>query len=82
MDIGQVSMVILLYLLEAFDTVGWEIMSQLGTLLGVGVIALEWIHSFPLERFQKWEEASFVLGPQGSSASPFLLSVYVRLLER
>lgn len=89
MDKGQGSMLILLDLSAAFDTVDHEVLLRhLRTLAGVDGVALEWFHFFPPRDPRGWHWATAHL-PQGSLVwatagfilSPLLFNVYERPLR-
>lgn len=88
MDKGQVSMLILLDLSAAFDTVDHEVLlKHLRTLAGVDGVALEWFHFF-LREIPEGGTGQLLICPKGSHVShrrvivsPLLFNVYERPQE-
>ncbi|KAF7249630.1 putative RNA-directed DNA polymerase from transposon BS [Varanus komodoensis] len=87
-DRGSASLLVLLDLSAAFDTIDHGILLDRLAGLGVGGTALQWFHSYLNGRFQKvmlgdygsapWQLCHGV--PQGSILSPLLFNVYMKLL--
>ncbi|KAF7252275.1 Succinate dehydrogenase assembly factor 3, mitochondrial [Varanus komodoensis] len=87
-DRGSASLLVLLDLLAAFDTIDHGILLDRLAGLGVGGTALQWFRSYLNGRFQKvvlgdygsapWQLCHGVL--QGSILSPLLFNVYMKLL--
>ncbi|KAF7240636.1 putative RNA-directed DNA polymerase from transposon BS, partial [Varanus komodoensis] len=86
-DRGSASLLVLLDLSAAFDTIDHGILDRLAG-LGVGGTALQWFRSYLNGRFQKvvlgdygsapWQLCHGV--PQGSILSPLLFSIYMKPL--
>ncbi|KAF7239428.1 Visinin-like protein 1 [Varanus komodoensis] len=87
-DRGSASLLVLLDLSVAFDTIDHSILLNRLAGLGVGGTAWQWFHSYLNGRFQKvvlgdygsapWQLCHGV--PQGSILSPLLFNIYMKLL--
>ncbi|KAF7246934.1 Transmembrane protease serine 12 [Varanus komodoensis] len=87
-DRGSASLLVLLDLSAAFDTINHGILLDRLAGLGVGGTALQWFHSYLNDRFQKvvlgdygsapWQLCHGVL--QGSILSTLLFNIYMKLL--
>ncbi|KAF7244902.1 hypothetical protein EYD10_08831 [Varanus komodoensis] len=87
-DRGSASLLVLLDLSAAFDTIDHGILLDRLAGLGVGGTALQWFRSYLNGRFQKvvlgdygsapWQLCHGV--PQGSILSPLLFNIYMKLL--
>ncbi|KAF7251687.1 putative RNA-directed DNA polymerase from transposon BS [Varanus komodoensis] len=87
-DKGSASLLVLLDLSAAFDTIDHGILLDRLAGLGVGGTALQWFRSYLNGRFQKvvlgdygsapWQLCHGV--PQGSILSPLLFNIYMKLL--
>ncbi|KAF7254272.1 putative RNA-directed DNA polymerase from transposon BS, partial [Varanus komodoensis] len=87
-DRGSASLLVLLDLLAAFDTIDHGILLDRLAGLGVGGTALQWFCSYLNDRFQKvvlgdygsapWQLCHGV--PQGSILSPLLFNIYMKPL--
>ncbi|KAF7239274.1 Inactive carboxypeptidase-like protein X2 [Varanus komodoensis] len=87
-DRGSVSLLVLLDLSVAFDTINHGILLDRLAGLGVGGTALQWFRSYPNGQFRKvvlgdygsapWQLCHGI--PQGSILSPLLFNIYVKPL--
>ena len=87
-DRGKVSLLVLLDITAAFDTVGHGILLGRLSELGIGGLALAWLRSFLGDRPQRVQLRENVLAswslncgvPQGLIISPMLFNIYIRQL--
>ena len=87
-DRGKISLLVLLDISAAFDTIDHGILLGRLSKLGIGGLALAWFHSFLEDHPQRvqlgesvsapWSLNSVV--PQGSIISPMLFNIYMRPL--
>ena len=85
---GKISLLVLLDISAAFDTVDHGILLRRLSELGIGGLALAWLRSFLGDRPQRIQLGESVLAPwslncgvpQGSIISPMLFNIYMRPL--